>query len=255
MSEGIYVNYLNVKGRPFVGFEVIARPTIVTKPVKDNMRSMYILFTQLSSMGVADVDFRRNTIFVRGNDEEVAKWLKESGVAFVGVERNNVRLELDRDLNIIRALFYRAFSRYANKKGFKMLWGKRKGRWKKLLPFGIDLEELIDQELAIRIGNELVLYRGLYIMLEVFNDGGAVLWVDLYSPIVKLSEQRPLSPKEAKNLGLRDTHTSYIPTPIKRLELTNKLLGILCEGSELNIMFADGYSISFTCSFPMLKVM
>ena len=254
MSEGIYVNYLNVKGRPFVGFEVIARPTIVAEPTKDNMRNIYMMFTQLSSIGVADVDFRRNTIFVRGNDEEVAKWLKESGVAFVGVERNNVRLELDRDLNIIRALFYRAFSRYASKKGFKMLWG-RKGKWKKLLPFGIDLEELIDQELAIKIGNGLVLYRGLYIMLEVFNDGGAVLWVDLYSPIVKLSEERPLSPKEAKNFGLRDIYTSYIPTPIKRLELTNKLIRILREGSELNIMFADGYSTSFTCSFPVLKVM
>lgn len=100
-----------------------------------------------------------------------------------------------------------------------------------------------------------MLYRGLYIMLEVFGDGSAVLWVDLYSLVVKLSEQRPLSPSKARKLGLSDTYTSYIPTPIKRLELTNKLLGTLCEGSELRVVFADGYSVSLTCNFPIVGVM
>lgn len=253
MAENIYVNYLSVEGTPFINFTVVSRPAIVAPPVKDNMKSMYAILMQLSSKGIADAYFAHNTIFVKGNDYEAIKWLKESKVAFIGDERKTMRLKINKDLNIIRALFYRALLRYVEKKGFKLFESKR-SKQKKLLPLGIDLEELIKQGLATSIGSDLVLYRGLYVMLEIFDNGEAILWVDVYSPIVKLSEQRPLSPKEVKSFSLMDTYTSFILTPIKRLELTNKLLGILCSDSKLNIAFADGYSVSFTCTFPIKGV-
>lgn len=254
MTENVYVNYLVALEKPFRDFTVVTRPAIINRPVKDNMKKMYALFRQLSIAGVADVDFRRNTIFVKGDDNEVARQLEENEIAIVGKERNTMRLKINRDLNTIRVIFYQALSRYASKKGFRMFWGKKRGKWKKLLPLDFDLKELMKQELAIEIGDDLVLYRGLYVMLEIFNNGDAILWIDLYSPIVKLPEVRPLNPKEAKQLGLKDKFTSYIPTPIKRLELTKKLLRILCEDSKLDIPFADGFTASFACDFPLLRV-
>lgn len=254
MTENVYVNYLVALEKPFRDFTVITRPALIISPVKDNMKNMYALIRQLSITGVADVDFRRNTIFVKGDDEEVAKRLKENKIVFVGEERDTARLEINRDLNTMRAIFYQALLRYISKKGFRMFWGRKGSKWKKLLPLDFDIGELMKRKLAIEIGDDLVLYRGLYVMLETFDNGDAILWVDLYSPIVKQSEVRPLSPKEAKQLGLKDKYTAYIPTPIERLELTKKLLGMLCEDSKLNVTFADGFAISFVCDFPLLGV-
>jgi len=255
MTENVYVNYLVALEKPFRDFIVVTRPAIINPPVKDNMKKMYTLFRQLSIAGVADVDFRRNTIFVKGDDNEVARQLVENKIAVVGKERNTMRLETNRDLNTMRVIFYQALSRYASKKGFRMLWGRKKSKWKKLLPLDFDIRELMKEELAIEIGDDLILYRGLYVMLEIFDSGDAILWIDLYSPIVKISEARPLSPKEAKRLGLKDKYTSYIPTPIKRLMLTKRLLRMLCEDSKLDISFADGSAASFVCDFPLLRVM
>lgn len=198
MTEGVYVNYLVALENPFRDFIVVTRPAIINPPVKDNIKRMYALFRQLSVVGVADVNFQRNTLFIKGNDEEVARQLEENKIAIVGKERNTIRLEINRDLNALRAIFYQALLRYASKKGFRTFWGRKGGKWKKLLPLDFDLKELMNQELAIEIEEDLVLYRGLYVMLEIFDSSDAVLWVDLYSPIVKLSEVRPLSPKEAK---------------------------------------------------------
>jgi len=254
VTENVYVNYLVALEKPFRNFTLITRPALIIPPVKDNMKNMYALFRQLSVTGVADVDFRRNTIFVKGDDEEVARQLKENKIVFVGKERDTVRLEINRDLNTMRAIFYQALLRYVSKKEFRMFWGRKEGGWKKLLPLDFDLRELMKRELAIEIEDDLVLYRGLYVMLEIFDSGDAILWVDLYSPIVKQSEVRPLSPKEAKQFGLKNKYTAYIPTPIKRLELTKKLLGMLCEDSKLNVTFADGFAISFVCDFSLLRV-
>jgi hypothetical protein len=253
MYENIVVNYLNVDGKPFENFIVTTYPVGIRPPNEVNMRKLYDILRQLSSEGIADAEFKRDTIFVKGDDEEAINRIRISEVAYVGEERKTLKLEVSNDLNIMRALFYRALSRYLEKRGFKLLWGRRR-KWKKILPLDITLEKLLDQELALMIGNDLVLYRGLYVLLEIFDDGGAILWVDLYSPIIKLSEQRPLSSREAKLLGLRDTYTSYIPTPRKRFEILNKLLRIICDESKLIIKFADGYSITLTCTFPTLRV-
>jgi hypothetical protein len=255
MSESVCVNYLKAVGRAFREFVVITRPAIVNKPVKDNMKLMYSLFRRLSLEGIADVDFRRNTLFIKGDDSKATELLKNSGAVFVGGERSTTKLETGKDLNVIRVLFYRALSRYAVRRGFRMFWGRKRGKWRKLLPLDVNLEVLFKDGLAFEVGNDLVVYRGLYIMLEVFDDGSAILWVDLYSPIVKLSEVRPLSPREAKDLGLREKYTSHIPAPIKRFELTKKLLSFLCEDNRIDVRFADGYTISFTCDFPILQVM
>lgn len=256
MSENIYVNYLVTVAleKPFRDFTVITRSALIIPPVKDNMKNMYTLFRQLAIREIADVDFRRNTIFVKGDDEEVARQLEENKIALVGKERNTARLEINRDLSIMRAIFYQALLGYVSKKGFRMFWGRKRSGWKKLLPLDFNIEELMRRGLAIEIGDDLILYRGLYVMLEIFEGGDVILWVDLYSPIVKQTEVRPLSPKEAKQLGLKDKHTAYIPTPSKRLELTKKLLGMLCEDSKLSIPFADGFVISFACDFPLLRV-
>jgi len=253
MYENIVVNYLNVDGKPFENFIATTYPVGIIPPHEGNMRKLYGILTQLSSGGIADAEFKRDMIFVKGNDEEAINRIRTSKIAYVGEERKTLKLEVSSDLNIMRALFYRALSRYLEKRGFKLLWGRRR-KWKKILPLNIALEKLLDQELALMIGNDLILYRGLYVMLEIFDDGGAILWVDLYSPIIKLSEQRPLSSREAKLHGLRDTYTSYIPTPRKRYEFLNKLLGFVCDESKLTIKFADGYSITFTCTFPTLRV-
>lgn len=253
MSENIYLNYLNAKERPFKEFTVIARSATIIQPIKDNIKKMYELLMQLSSMKIADVDFKRNTLFIKGNDDKVAELLNEKKIASVSKVQSTVRLEINKDANIVRALFYRAFSRYASKKGFQMLLD-RKVKWKRLLPLNMSLEELVKEELAIKIKDEFILYHGLYVMLEIFNDGGALLWVDLYSPIIRLSDRRPLNPREIKQLGFRDVYTSLIPKPIKRLELTNNLLKILCSNSMLEITFADEYSVTFDCNFPLLKV-
>jgi len=254
LTENIYVNCLSAEGAPFIDFKVVARSATILPPVEDNMKNMYMLLSWFAFKGIADAEFRRNTIFVKGDDYKVAEQLNESKIAFVGEKREVTTLKLNNDLSVMRVLFYRALSRYAMKKGFRPPLGKKRSKWMKLLPLGINLEELIKQELAIKMNDDLAVYRGLYVMLEIFNDGEAILWVDLYSPIVKLSEQRPLSPKEAKSLGLRDIYTSFIPAPKKRFELTNKLLKILCSDSKLNVVFADGSSASFTYAFPILKV-
>jgi hypothetical protein len=251
--ENIYVNYLIAEGKPFADFTVIALPANILNPNKDSMKYMYAILTHLSLLGKADADFKRKKVFIKGDAHEVARWLKEGKIAIIGDRMETVKLEFDRDLEIMRILFYKAFSRYVEKKGFRVLWGK--STWKRLLPLNINLEELQKQELATIISDDLALYRGLYVKLEIFDDGSAILWVDLYSPIVKLSEQRPLSPKEAKQLGLKDTYTNFIPSPINRLNLTNELLKILCSNSKLKITFADGNTISFSCAFPILNVM
>jgi hypothetical protein len=255
MSETVYVNYLKALGNPFKEFEVITRPAVVNKPVKDNMKLMYALFKQLSLEGVADTDFRCNTLFIKGDDSKVAELLKSSGAVFVGEKRESAKLEIGKDLTVIRTLFYRALSRYVVKRGFRMFWRKKRGKWKKLLPLDMDLDALSRERLVFRVSDDLVVYRGLYVMLEVFDDGSAVLWVDLYSPIVKLSEARPLSPREAKDLGLREKYTSFIPAPVERFEVTKKLLNFLCRDGKLDVQFADGHTISFTCDFPVLQVM
>jgi len=254
LVENVYVNCLSAEGKPFANFMVIARPAVIAMPVKENIKRMYEIFTQLSSKGIADADFRRNTVYIKGNDQEVADQLNRSKAAFVSDKRDIIKLEVSGDLNVIRTLFYRALSRYAEKKGFRSLESKRRGKQRRLLPLGLNLDFLMEQGLAIRMNEDLIVYRGLYVLLEVFDSGKAVLWVDLYSPIVKLPEQRPLSPREAKLLGLKDAYTSYIPTPIERLELTNKLLKLLCSNHKLNVIFADGDTISFTCTFSMLRV-
>jgi len=246
-NENLYVNYLNAEGKPFVDFTVVTRPIAVI-----NMKQMYEILTQLSRIGIADAEFKGGTIFIKGDDSKVVELLHEKS-AFVGHERKTMKLNLNEHLNIMRALFYKALFRYAEKRGFKTFWGRRKGGWKKLLPLNIDSENLTKQGLFSIISNDLALYRGLYIMLEIFDEGDAVLWIDLYSPIVKLSEQRPISPKEAKVLGLRDFYTSFIPRPLERFKLVNKLLNILCGSSKLNITFADGCSVSFPCNFQILK--
>jgi len=246
-NENLYVNYLSVEGKPFVDFTVVARPIAVI-----NMKQMYEILTQLSRTGIADAEFKGGTIFIKGDDSKVAEVLDEKS-AFVGHERKTMKLNLNEHLNIMRVLFYKALFRYAERRGFRSFWGRRKGGWKKLLPLNMDSENLAKQGLFSKIGNDLAIYRGLYIMLEIFDDGDAALWVDLYSPIVKLSEQRPISPKEAKALGLKDIYTSFIPKPLERFKQVNKLLNILCDGSKLNIVFADGQAISFTCDFQILK--
>jgi len=259
MSAQVIVNYISALGFPFRNFTVMIRDVILKHPKNENMKRMYELFEELSLSGVADAEFKRNRIFVKGDDEVVAKQLESKGIAVVSQAREYVNLDVSRDfdLNIIRTLFYRALSRYAASKGFKMFWGrKRKGKWKKLIPSPqrFDLSWLIEEGLVERVGADLFLFRGLYVMLEVFTDGKAILWVDLYSPIIKTAEFRPLSPREAKELGLQEKYTKFIPTPSNRLKLTEKLLRMLCEGSSLNIQFIDGTSVSFVCEFPIVRV-
>lgn len=247
LGEIIYVNYLGAEGTPFADFEVIARPIAVV-----DMRQMYDRLARLSRDGVADAEFKGDFIFIKGDDHKVVEMLHEKS-AFIGPEGEIMRLNVNEHLNIMRALFYKAFFRYAEKRGFRPFRGRKGDKRKKLLPLNISSESLTKQELFVMINNDLALYRGLYIMLEIFDDGSAVLWVDLYSPIVKLSEQRPLSPREAKMLGLKDIYTSFIPSPSKRFELTKKLLSILCTDSRLNIEFSDRYSISFSCNLSTIK--
>jgi len=257
MPGQVIINYLMALDHPFKNFTVIVRDAILKNPKNENMKKMYELFTELSLRGVADVEFRHNKIFVKGNDEAVAEQLKSNGIAIVGQMREHINLDVDNNLNIIRTLFYRALSRYAEDKGFKMFWGgRRRGRWKRLIPSlqRFDLDTLIEERLADRIGNNLLLFRGLYVMLEIFIDGRAVLWVDLYSPIIKMPEFRPLSPREAKELSLQEKYTRFIPAPLNRLRLTEKLLKMLCEGENLNVRFLDGISVPFVCNFPVIGV-
>jgi len=250
MVEEVYINYLMALGKPFADFSVTIKDIVIKNPVSENMRRMYETFKQLSFEGVADVEFHNNQLFIKGNADEVSKKLKE--IAFISEDHKYGKLNVSNHRNIMRALFYKALSRYVTQRNLVLLWGKRKR--KKILPLGYNLDELVERNLAVRLDDNLILYRGLYVMLEIFDDGGAILWIDLYSPIFERSKSKPLSPREAKMLGLKDKYVSFIPSPRERMEFTNRLLRMLCEGTNLNVQFPDGFSISFICNFPVIKV-
>ena len=96
----------------------------------------------------------------------------------------------------------------------------------------------------MKIAEKMMVIRGLYILLDIYGSGEALLWVDVYSPIIDLEKEAPLSPKEAKKLGLREKYTEFIPQSRERRVLMQELLKKLFD-EEYSVTLADGFRIKF----------
>lgn len=214
-----------------------------------NLQLLYRLIDQLAVKGIADCEFKANQLYVKGDVDKVAELFESLEGSLVSNYREEaLNLHNLTESNIIRALFYKAFSRYAIKKNFKVFFKKGK---KRLIPLG-DLDSLEKEELLHKFGRNFAVIRGLYVMLDFLSNGKAILWVDLYSPIVEIdlekSNLRLMSPYEAKRIGFLEKYTQYIPNSIERLNKLRILLKRLCEESEtLRVKFADNEEAVFTC--------
>jgi len=245
------INYLKALGAPFKNFDVITVDVATT--VKDIVK-LYDILNGLASSGIADCEFKGGTLYVKGDIDKAMEALKSGG--FILSEKRETLTLTPTTLhsrNIIKALFYKALSRYAMKHGFTVFRKIRRGR-KRIIPqyTGSQLEKLKDEKLADIIQGKIIVLRGIQVLLDIFESGEAILWVDLYTPIIDLESDRPLSPREAKKQGLQEKYVRYIPFPRERYDLVMKLLNKLCRNGKLVVTFADGFSIEFECKFPRL---
>ena len=248
------INCLPSLGAPFKDFKV----HLVSVSRVHDIRALFDTLHGLALTGIADCYFERNTVFVKGDVNKVTDVLQSTmGSAFdiLSVDEGCLSPGDIRSHNIIKAVFYEAFARHARTCGFKvMLWNRRKRGWKRIIPVD-DVERLTKEELLCCKKGDLAIVRGLYVMLDLFESSEAVLWVDLYNPIVDLNNLRPLSPTEAKKLGFSlEEYQKRIPSPYVRHKLiVTRLLPKLCKNDKLTVTFADGSVVSFFCSFMILK--
>jgi len=244
-----FLNCLESTGAFFKDFQMIT----VSATVNDT-RQLYRILDMLSTGGTSDCDYKHGYIYVRGDLETTLEVLKKSGIEVVEPLEPRKTLSptvLDNVL-VMRAIFYKALRRYALKKGFRMYFRKRK----RLLP-NRPLIELERDGLAYRINADLAIVYGLYAKLEILKDGKAILWVDLYSPVIKFKEgviDRRLDVKEIWGSGVMEECRRRIPNPFQREEKIRSLLALLCENGKLSIRLADGYAIDFRCGFSSIEV-
>lgn len=234
----IEVNCFKSIGAPFKDFQV------GKLLVAGNTKDIYAAIHALSLGGVADCELRGGELFVRGSIQGVEDSLRSAGIAVLAEPEPGILNPADpRDANIIRAIFYRALTRYAHNRGFTVFKRTRRGR-KRLIPRLDDLENLEGEGLASKLTEKMAVVRGLYFLLDVYGNGEALLWVDVYSPIVDLERGIPLGPKEAKRLGLRERYTEFIPQSSERYDLLQRLLKKLFS-DKLGVTLADGFCIEF----------
>jgi len=242
-------NYLRGINAPFKNFDVI---TIDVATTIREVAKLYDVLNGLALSGIADCEFKRNILYMKGDADKASEVLRDAGF-LLSEKRTSLTLSpitLD-SRNIMKAIFYKALSRYVVKRGFAVLRRTRRGRKRAIPQFiGSYLEKLKCERLADIVQESIVVLRGIQFLLEIFENGEAILWVDLYTPILDLKNGRPLSPREAKRRGLQEKYIRYIPSPRERYELTMKLLNMLCDNGELVIPFADGLNVKFECKFP-----
>jgi len=242
----IEVNCFKSKGAPFKDFRVNKLLAA------GNIQIIYSVIDEVSQAEVADCEFRGGWLYVRGKVQEIAERVRGMNVAVLAEpEAGFLDPAKPGDVNIIRAIFYRALARHAHSRGF-VTYRRVKGGRKRLLPRLEALEELVDKDLAYKISDKMAVVRGLYVLLDVYGSGEALLWVDVYSPIVNLEKGVPLSPREAKRLGLEEKYTQFIPQPHERHDLQQKLLKMLF-GEGVGVTLADGFRIEFESNALTLK--
>ena len=244
-----FLNCLESTGAFFKDFQIIAVGVAV-----NDIRQLYKVLDMLSTGGTSDCDYKHGYIYVRGDLEATLDVLKKFGIKVAEPlePRRTLSPTLLDNMLVMEAIFYKALRRYALGKGFRMFFRRRK----RLLP-SRPLNELERDGLAYRINADLAIVYGLYTKLEILKDGKAILWVDLYSPVMKFKEdaiERPLDIKEIRGSGVMEECRRRIPNPFQREGKIRLLLASLCENGKLPIRLADGYTVDFRCGFSSIEV-
>jgi phage FluMu protein gp41 len=153
-----------------------------------------------------------------------------------------------KDEVIIKPIFYSAFEKILESRGFQVLWRNVKKAVPKVS--GKDSTK----ELIELLTNDIVVLRGLKYMLEIRPSGSGILWLDIYSPPFSLKNMSKLSIREIKRLKLMEMYRNKaILKSRDRLAMLHKIINILCDSARILVLkFPDGDLIEFSMELLQL---
>ena len=234
--------------------------SVFRMPLVGDTRSRFQLARKLYDSEVAYAYPHKEYLYFKGHPHETLRVVKETvqqgviqGKLILGsISEPELLYLTPKDEVIVKPIAYSAFEKVLESRGFLV----PRRNVKKAIP-EISKEDF-DRGLIVSLTDDIVILRGLRYRFEIRPSGYGFLWLDIYSPPYNLRDHRRMFPKEVRSYGLMDQyHVKAVLRSRDRLKLLQRILDILCAGTNVNILtlrFPDGDSVQLSKELLLLEL-